>query len=558
MGADGEDPNGRGKGKGKGKKGKGKKGKGKAEGKAEDGEGGKGAKEPPSPPTELHVAARDGDIEKLKALLEAAEDEKAVNATDQHRRTPLHLAAFFGHALAVQLLLEKGADAQREAMDGFLALHFAAQQGRLDVVQAITRHLSGGKEHGVVKKHVNRVVHKGKKSALHLALQKNHVECAKFLVMKGASTEAKTAGGQSAIDLCQSDELRAALKGVKPDEEVAAAGDAVAADDGDDDSAAAGDEPPAKRRAAGEPGAQTAAADAAAAAPATVAAPDAAAAAAAAVPGIVEQPKPRAARLSTAASGLGAGAALSCGPVPLARVKVSASEGERSYPAGTAALADVNWDVAVEEDGSLTDGPVWCLVSQDVQSSSGEPTVSLSMQRSSYKLLLYTHFSDEGGMLAEDARCNACCLTLVAETSDGLLVLSRAEDGAAWQTWPASSVVTSSDVAGLVRAMLEEALGAAAAATAAAASARLLGVATAGSDACEGHRHELVVAVRLGPAAGELQKQKQGAPQLRFVRPLGSASGGDEGCSAVPIEVALGEAGGLAAGARRALLMSRG
>ena len=38
-----------------------------------------------------------------------------VNLLDQHHRSPLHMAAFFGKASAVAKLLEKGAELQMQA-----------------------------------------------------------------------------------------------------------------------------------------------------------------------------------------------------------------------------------------------------------------------------------------------------------------------------------------------------------------------------------------------------------------------------------------------------------
>lgn len=42
-------------------------------------------------------------------------------------------------------------------MDGFLALHFAAQQGHVEVLKLLLRHVSTKGERGAVKKHVNSV-----------------------------------------------------------------------------------------------------------------------------------------------------------------------------------------------------------------------------------------------------------------------------------------------------------------------------------------------------------------------------------------------------------------
>ncbi len=55
----------------------------------------------------LHRAARSGDLEQIKALLEQG---LPINAFDDLNRTPLHYAAIGGHVPAVRYLIDAGAD----------------------------------------------------------------------------------------------------------------------------------------------------------------------------------------------------------------------------------------------------------------------------------------------------------------------------------------------------------------------------------------------------------------------------------------------------------------
>jgi ankyrin repeat protein len=57
--------------------------------------------------SELHYAARDGDVEKVRGELAAGAE---VNAADVNGWTPLHFAAQAQAAPVVQLLLQRGAD----------------------------------------------------------------------------------------------------------------------------------------------------------------------------------------------------------------------------------------------------------------------------------------------------------------------------------------------------------------------------------------------------------------------------------------------------------------
>lgn len=96
--------------------------------------------------TELHELAKTGDVEALKAhkmwAQAGSEQELTRNLlfVDGLKRTPLHLAAYFGKAEAVSAILEVCPDsAERQAQDGFLPAHFAAQQGHLEALRTLVR-----------------------------------------------------------------------------------------------------------------------------------------------------------------------------------------------------------------------------------------------------------------------------------------------------------------------------------------------------------------------------------------------------------------------------------
>lgn len=80
------------------------------------------------------AACRNGDGERLRELLR--EDPELVAARDADGATGLHLAA--GHATAVRILLEAGADPNaRDEGDNALPLHFAAGGGHVESVRAL-------------------------------------------------------------------------------------------------------------------------------------------------------------------------------------------------------------------------------------------------------------------------------------------------------------------------------------------------------------------------------------------------------------------------------------
>ena len=73
---------------------------------------------------EIHHAAYDGDLDKVKALLKDNPD--LVFSKDELGLTPLHTAAAGGHKEMVELLLAKKADINARNKNGMTPLHYAA------------------------------------------------------------------------------------------------------------------------------------------------------------------------------------------------------------------------------------------------------------------------------------------------------------------------------------------------------------------------------------------------------------------------------------------------
>lgn len=82
----------------------------------------------------LHLAARNGDMEIVKLLLDAGVD---VDCGDSDESTPLHVAALRRHQDIVAFLLAKGADVNRRDKNGAYALSFAASGGDSAIVRLI-------------------------------------------------------------------------------------------------------------------------------------------------------------------------------------------------------------------------------------------------------------------------------------------------------------------------------------------------------------------------------------------------------------------------------------
>ncbi|MEM2677506.1 MAG: ankyrin repeat domain-containing protein, partial [Thermofilaceae archaeon] len=73
--------------------------------------------------SELHKAAEEGDLQRVKKLVENGAN---VNAKDEYGSTPLYLAVLNGHLELARFLVEKGANVNAKDIVGWTPLHIAA------------------------------------------------------------------------------------------------------------------------------------------------------------------------------------------------------------------------------------------------------------------------------------------------------------------------------------------------------------------------------------------------------------------------------------------------
>jgi hypothetical protein len=84
----------------------------------------------------IHDAARDGDLAKVKSLLNEHPD--LVSSKDEkYGQTPLHIAAFNDRKDVAELLLASKADVNAQANNGTTPLHLAAGKGNKDIVELL-------------------------------------------------------------------------------------------------------------------------------------------------------------------------------------------------------------------------------------------------------------------------------------------------------------------------------------------------------------------------------------------------------------------------------------
>jgi len=87
--------------------------------------------------TALHYAAASGSTELVALLLDRS---AYIDAESPNKTTPLMMAAWQGHADAVRLLLEEGADPRPKNLRGMTATDFARVANRQDIADLIAAH----------------------------------------------------------------------------------------------------------------------------------------------------------------------------------------------------------------------------------------------------------------------------------------------------------------------------------------------------------------------------------------------------------------------------------
>ncbi|KAL2586604.1 hypothetical protein AAZV13_13G064700 [Glycine max] len=119
----------------------------------------------------LVSAARDGDVQEAKALLEY-NPRLARYSTFGVRNSPLHYSAAHGHHEIVYLLLESGVDINLRNYRGQTALMQACQHGHWEVVQTLV----------IFNANIHKADYLNGGTALHLAALNGHTRCIRLIL----------------------------------------------------------------------------------------------------------------------------------------------------------------------------------------------------------------------------------------------------------------------------------------------------------------------------------------------------------------------------------------
>ena len=147
----------------------------------------------------LFEACAAGELERVERLVAADSESVATFSADGW--TPLHLAAFFGHAKIAELLLDAGADvaARSKNSNGNTPLH-AALAGNHTFVGGLL--MGAGAD-------VN-AADAAQWRPLHIAAANNNIDAMQTLIAQGADVLAQNLDGKTALSLAQEKNQREA------------------------------------------------------------------------------------------------------------------------------------------------------------------------------------------------------------------------------------------------------------------------------------------------------------------------------------------------------------
>lgn len=124
----------------------------------------------------IHDAARDGDVEKIKALFKNT--PTIIEATDEKGQTPLHIAVRNHRTAAAQTLLALHANVNARSSSGQTPLHVAVREGDLEMTAFLLKNRADA-----------RARDNAGNSPLWVALQSPEAEAAAVSAVKGKAAE---------------------------------------------------------------------------------------------------------------------------------------------------------------------------------------------------------------------------------------------------------------------------------------------------------------------------------------------------------------------------------
>jgi ankyrin repeat protein len=145
--------------------------------------------DPLVPPLTLYMACDQGDLQRVKQIIDETPDLD-INKPEKHDRRPLHMAARKGYTEICDVLLANGADLELKTIHGCTALYFAVLSSQVEMVDVLGDGYCAD---------VN-VSDVGNLSPLHIACEKGYADITKCLLLLGADYKALDIRGRTPLD----------------------------------------------------------------------------------------------------------------------------------------------------------------------------------------------------------------------------------------------------------------------------------------------------------------------------------------------------------------------
>ena len=153
----------------------------------------------PAAAEEIHEAVQQGDLAKVKKLLENNPD--LLEAKSENEKTPLHFAAQIGNKEIVEFLIGKGADVNAKNIAHETPLHYAAALKHKEVVDFL---IARGAQ-------LDSITSDGS-TPLHYAANYGNFETVRVLVEKGAKINTRNGAGLTPLDVAYESEQNESVK----------------------------------------------------------------------------------------------------------------------------------------------------------------------------------------------------------------------------------------------------------------------------------------------------------------------------------------------------------
>ncbi|KAL8711912.1 MAG: hypothetical protein Q9225_007041 [Loekoesia sp. 1 TL-2023] len=159
---------------------------------------------PPSPPIEAFDQLRLNAETTLQGTESRKSGEQVIDKVErlrraENQRNALLRAARQGDGLLVEVAIEEGADVNAKGPDGKAAMHHAAIEGHIDIIQLLIDHNADINIKTAERGDVLQRKFEGARTPLHWAAEKGHEDIARLLIDNKADINARNCTNRTAL-----------------------------------------------------------------------------------------------------------------------------------------------------------------------------------------------------------------------------------------------------------------------------------------------------------------------------------------------------------------------